>query len=140
MRKTYESDFGEEIVKVYTLDDTETVPQILKALNNSELRDRRLYVRENVDGEMKSIEGYYYIEKLAKIDTYEYLMSQALFPEDVYIRITGIYYDEKVHISLHPYNKTLTMSVQNGENSLEFSDLFKTDERRLESMRREIKK
>lgn len=102
--------------KIYNFEES-TIIDLINLINNSDIEIKNIYIDENVEKNMKSIQGTYSIQEI--LENYNELIKQALYPTEVSLSINGLYNNEKIQVIFKTKTKDAILITANFDLELD---------------------
>ena len=106
----------DKFFRIYKMDDEMQLQDLFKTISESSLEDINVYVDEDVDGEMKSIQGSYDLDDI--IENGESILSNTLDYDGLTISFNGKYNNIRVSIVVSPKKREVTLVTKEKELGL----------------------
>lgn len=103
--------FKDEYFKQYVLADNESVKSVFNTISLSGLEDIKIYVDEDVDTNLKSVQGSYSLQEI--LEDGNTMFDDVFDITCVTISTSGIINGEKVVLVLNPGTRTFTLVTKN---------------------------
>lgn len=117
MKKIKEVYIENEYYRYYQLDDISNYKDILYNIKESEINIREVTIDEDLDWDMKTIEGSWEFDTI--VNDFDDMLNLSFDISSVSIHISGDYKDDDIMISIHLAERLLSLLTKDAELELD---------------------